>query len=675
MSMMARQNEAADDGDRDGLERASRFQCPPLLSSALAMLLASVLALALATAASADHFVQQGEMLTAPETEGRYGPAFGASVVLAANGDSALVGAPLDDGFAGTAWAFNRSGAGWSEVGAPLTVPPWQYAEENGWYPEFGRFMDLSGDGDTALIGGDYLGGGVWVFNRVGSTWGEQEKLVECGEGVGERCEQASLSADGNTAIIPTFPAAGRGGAGAVRVFVRTGSTWSEQAKIAVSATGEDAHVLSAALSGDGDTALIGVPRDDGGAGSVRVLVRSGSTWTQQGDQLTGSGEIGAGAFGASVALSADGNTALVGAPADSSGAGAAWVFTRWGPKWTQSQELAGGGESNGIYGGAFGSSLALSSGGNVALIGGPDDDEGVGAAWVFSRAGESWAQEGEKLTGAGEVGEGLFGESVALSGGGDTALVGGAGFGEAGAVWTFVSQGPPDFGRCVRATAEREGRKTVYRGGFTTSTCLVASPTGTGRYEWEPGIRHAAFKTALKGRAVTLETVAGIKVTCTNEAGAGEYDGAKDVANVVLRFTGCESEHHDCATPGLPEGVLESETLEGSLGWESELEERVALDLYPVGDTGPFLEYRCVGGAPITVTGSVIVPVEAGEMRAMSTLRLEAEKGLQRPEQLQGGARDVLTASLDEEVLEPMGITGALAVLDEEAMEINPSV
>ena len=65
---------------------------------------------------------------------------------------------------------------------------------------------------------------------------------------------------------------------------------------------------------------------------------------------------------------------------------------------------------------------MALSADGDTALIGGPAADEEDGAAWVFTRSGSTWTQQ-QKLTGAEH-----FGFSVALSGDGDTALVGGPG-------------------------------------------------------------------------------------------------------------------------------------------------------------------------------------------------------------------------------------------------------
>ena len=141
------------------------------------------------------------------------------------------------------------------------------------------------------------------------------------------------------------------------------------------------------------------------------------------------------------MALSSEGNTALIGGPGDSSGVGAAWVFTRSGSTWTQQQELTGAGE---VGAGEFGNGVGLSSEGNTALIGGPADNTGVGAAWVFTRSGSTWTQQGAKRTGSGESGEGFFGYGAALSSEGNTALIGGPGdSGSKGAAWVFVFQTP----------------------------------------------------------------------------------------------------------------------------------------------------------------------------------------------------------------------------------------
>ncbi len=113
---------------------------------------------------------------------------------------------------------------------------------------------------------------------------------------------------------------------------------------------------------------------------------------------------------------------------------GTALIFTRAGSAWIQQGgALTGTGE---VGGGEFGSGVALSGDGNTALVGGRGDDGEVGAAWVFRRSGATWTQDGEKLTDHGEVVNG-FGAEVALSQDGSTALVGGE---LTQAVWVFVS-------------------------------------------------------------------------------------------------------------------------------------------------------------------------------------------------------------------------------------------
>src|SRR5581483_8693342 len=102
---------------------------------------------------------------------------------------------------------------------------------------------------------------------------------------------------------------------GAVWVFVRTGTTWAQQGEklIGTGASGNAQQGTGVALSADGNTLLVGGSADNAGNGAAWVFTRSGSTWTQQGGKLVGSGNVGAAGQGISVALSADGNTAALG--------------------------------------------------------------------------------------------------------------------------------------------------------------------------------------------------------------------------------------------------------------------------------------------------------------------------------------------------------------------------
>ena len=140
------------------------------------------------------------------------------------------------------------------------------------------------------------------------------------------------------------------------------------------------------ALSGDGSTAIVGGPGDNGAAGAVWVFERSGGVWTQQGPKLVGTGAVN---FrytlqGFSVSLSGDGNTAIVGGPTDNDVAGAVWVFKRSGGVWTQQGPKLVGTGAIGIA--LQGNSVALSRKGRTAIVGGPADNGGVGAAWVYTQ-------------------------------------------------------------------------------------------------------------------------------------------------------------------------------------------------------------------------------------------------------------------------------------------------
>jgi len=355
---------------------------------------------------------------------------------------------------------------------------------ENG---SFGFSVALSADDQTAIVGAprdDAGAGSAWLFTRSGSTWvqqgpkltGSEESVEGHGEeGGGEGGEgrfgvSVALSADGDTALIGG--PGDNGNVGSVWVFTRVGSSWTQQGPKLTGAgeAGEGRFGRSVSLSADGDTALIGGAADRGGAGAAWVFARSGSSWTQQGAKLTGAGESGAGHFGGSVTLSGEGNIALVSGPGDDGWVGAAWLFQRTGSGWLQlGEKLTGAGE---IGEGHFGRSVALSADGNAAIVGGRSDDGHLGAAWVFAPSGGLWAQQGEKLLAGGESGPGEFGYSVALSADGEAALIGGPrDEGRAGAAWTFTRSGVTWSQRGEKLTA----RNQASNGSFGASAALSA--------------------------------------------------------------------------------------------------------------------------------------------------------------------------------------------------------
>jgi hypothetical protein len=406
-----------------------------------------------------------------------------------------------------------------AQVGAKLTG-----AEASG-VSRFGRSVALSADGDTALVGGPSDGGEIgaaWVFTRAGATWTQQgAKLTGAGEsGEGHFGRSVALSADGDTALVGAPNDSG--GLGAVWVFTRSGSTWTQQAELTgAGESGKGWFGRSVALSADGDTALVGGYVDHGDAGAVWAFTRSGTTWTQ-GEKLTGGAEeSGAGEFGFGVALSADGETALIGAREDDGGVGAAWVFARAGATWVQQGAKLTGGEEGGE--GFFGGSVALSADGETALIGGMKEEGEIGAAWVFARAGGMWVQQGAKLAGGEEVGRGQFGFSVALSSDGETALIGGLGDdGKTGAAWVFdVPPWPPGSEDPAGSKTPAGGEPTP--GGATPPSTQTQSPAAgplAASASAKQGVE--AYKAASGGVALVSRRVlvrdgrARVKLRCT---------------------------------------------------------------------------------------------------------------------------------------------------------------
>jgi hypothetical protein len=314
---------------------------------------------------------------------------------------------------------------------------------------EQGHSVSVSADGNTAILGAPTDNGGIgaaWIFIRSGGTWTQQGvKLVGSGNvGNSNQGASVSVSADGNTAIIGGY--GDNGTIGAAWIFIRSGGTWTQQGQklVGTGYTGTPRQGSAVSISGDGNTVIIGGPTDSTNKGGVWVFIRSGSVWTQQGQRFRGSGGVGNPSFGNSVSISADGNTALIGGPSDINGiyqVGAAWIFTRSGGAWIQQgPKLVG----TGNIGHSFqGYGVSISSDGNTAIVGGYYDNDLMGAAWIFTRGSGTWTQQGPKLVGTGNVGGNVFeGFSVSISGDGNTAIIGGYGDVSVGAAWVFTRRG-----------------------------------------------------------------------------------------------------------------------------------------------------------------------------------------------------------------------------------------
>jgi hypothetical protein len=350
-------------------------------------------------------------------SDGAEGDNFGCYVSL--SGDTALIGSWLDDDsgdMSGSAYVFVRSGINWIQQ-AKLLASHGKADDLFGW--------SVSLDNDTALIGaywdndnGD-KSGSAYVFIRTGTTWTQQQKLL-ASDGDTMDYFGYSVSLSGNTALISAPLDDYNGDAsGSAYIFTRTGTIWTQQAKL-VAADGAIGDNFGIRVFLDGDTALIGASADDDIRGSAYVFTRTNTTWTQEAKLLASDGESDD-FFGWFVSLSDD--TALIGAPGDSDygdSSGSAYVFTRTGTTWQQQQKLL---PLDGDVWDYFGYAVSLCD--DTAIVSAPQDDdngEDSGSAYVFTRTGTAWTQQQKLLASDGQAGDTFGWWSVSLNG--DFALI-----------------------------------------------------------------------------------------------------------------------------------------------------------------------------------------------------------------------------------------------------------
>lgn len=316
-----------------------------------------------------------------------------------------------------------------------------------------GASVALSNDGDTLVVGapGHDWGatGAVHVFVRSSGVWSQTAYLLASNFDPGDRFgARVVLSDDGDTLAVGApnedSGASGVDGnqfdeskdeAGAVYVFVRNDGDWSQQAYVKPSNTDDhDFFGTGLALSGDGNTLAVGT-RENNDSGAVYVFVRDDVDWSQQ-SRLEAFNRDDHDGFGASLALSADGNTLAAGASSEDSNAtsvggdpnndsaddsGATYVYVRNNGDWSQQAYVK---PSNTTTQHFFGASVALSGNGETLAVGAPGEAIHAGAVHLFVRSEGSWSQQAH-ATASNPGPEDSFGESVALSDDGDVVAVG----------------------------------------------------------------------------------------------------------------------------------------------------------------------------------------------------------------------------------------------------------
>ncbi|MEP7106746.1 MAG: FG-GAP repeat protein [Ferruginibacter sp.] len=352
-------------------------------------------------------------------SDGSASDRFGISVSI--SGDYAIVGANLDDNGAktdqGAAYIFMRQGGTWSEQ-SKLT------ASDGGAGDNFGNSVGISGDyaivGSPRGAGNWFLQGAAYIFVRTGSTWTQQAKLNASDGLIGDYFG-TSVSISGADVLVgapnDSDPFANMGSA---YVFVRTGAGWSQQSKLTVS-YGKYNDRFGFSVSINGDYAIVGAPFTSINIaypydGSAYIFVRSGVTWALQVDLYRADG-FQDDNFGYSVSISGD--YAIVGEPGEYAAPythnGAAYIYKRNGTSWSLPIKLTAADSEAESY---FGNSVCIS--GDYAIIGKYYDAAGSnpyqGSAYIYRRSASAWTLERKVDDGSGQN-PGLFGSAVGVSG------------------------------------------------------------------------------------------------------------------------------------------------------------------------------------------------------------------------------------------------------------------
>lgn len=357
-------------------------------------------------------------------------------------------------------------------------------------------------DADTLVVGAMLddgsaaRSGAAYVFVRSGGTWTLQAKLTAADGDVFDLFG-ISVAIDGDTIAVGAQGDDDSGAtSGSAYVFVRVGSVWTEQAKL-TAADGAEGDFFGQGVGVSGDTVIVSAYYDqDAGfaSGSAYVFDRSGTVWTET-TKLTPSDHDADDYFGFAVAL--EGDTAVIGSPENDdagSQSGSAYVFVRSAGVWSEQAKLTA---SNASAESFFGYALALD--GNNVIIGGRKLFGVPGSAYVFVRSGSTWTEQAE-LTVSPPPDPSSLGAAVAISG--DTAIVGGPtsndGGTDAGAIHVFGRAGTA-WGAQAKIVPTDTGPGHVYGTsvGLAAATVVVGAPRYAGSsdtgsayvYELTPGL------------------------------------------------------------------------------------------------------------------------------------------------------------------------------------------
>jgi len=299
------------------------------------------------------------------------------------SGDYKIVGAEKDhaDGAeSGSAYVFHRAGATWSQE-AKLTA-----GLDGAAFDHLGVSVSISGD--YAIVGAfedddpiaGLVSGSAYVFHRSGTTWTKHAKLTASDAAAGDHFG-ISVSISGDYVIVGAKGDDDPPDSGAAYVFKREGTSWTQQAKVKPSDADPQGDKFGWSVSISGDRAIVGavLADDPNYGGAAYVFHRSGTTWTEQA-KISASDSAVSDAFGNSVSIW--GSHALVGADFDDGQTGSAYAFAGSGTSWNQTVKVTA---SDAAATDFFGESVSIS--GDYAIVGawGDDSDGSVsGAAYIY---------------------------------------------------------------------------------------------------------------------------------------------------------------------------------------------------------------------------------------------------------------------------------------------------
>ncbi|HLP19876.1 MAG TPA: SprB repeat-containing protein, partial [Chitinophagales bacterium] len=367
------------------------------------------------------------------------GPSLG-PISVSASGSMVVFGGPNDRAGMGATWAYHYAGGQWTVMGNKLVGDGDVGAAGQG------ASITITADGRkiiSAGAGDNGSSGALWSFIKNGNTWVQSgEKQTGSPDHPGARlgAHGVGISADGKTTVANAYDAwVWYPTAVGLWVFKDSADQLRQDGNRLWADSGVSYYQSSGgcAISDDGLTIAAGNIDDSLDKGGVKVFVRNGNAWVQQGGVLRGSiGEHN----GRSLSLSANGNILAMGSFYDT----AAFIFRRTGGLWQEEKIITG---SSWKFNDRIATSV--SDDGNTVAVGCYKDSGDYGVVLIYQYDGNAWNMQG-KLRGSGAEGKPGLGFSVSLSGDGNTLVAGGVydglnsvnGTGAHGAVWVFKRSG-----------------------------------------------------------------------------------------------------------------------------------------------------------------------------------------------------------------------------------------